>query len=266
VIAVVDPATGVRQATHNLPGDPRQMVVTDDGSTLYTFLYDSLRVEQLSLPAFGSAMLFVTERNATATPGYVVPMPGAANTIAATSVSVTDSLVRAVAIWVNGARVAGQADSTDGPIVFDRTRSLLWARRTDGSLARISLSAGRIVADTAYPGITIGAGTRRLHVSASTLFSDVGDIVDIQGAPVQLQQGGPTSGIHAVAIDETAGRYFTLEDLSVGIFDLNSLTRLGTIQLPVEPDGSNVLVRWGTDGLAYVARDLVMLRDRQVGP
>jgi len=262
-IARIDPHAGVVEDWVFVGSDPARLGVSDDGQKLYVGLDGA------------SAVRLVELRSFTPTLQWALP-PGES----AGDIEVAPGLPDVVVV---SRHRYGFSPSLNGVTVYDAgvPRPTSAPGHTGGSRIAFLESPDTLYGfnnqHTGFEFFTIGideSGARHLDSTGgliSGFYTDIegaagriygtdGSIVDAQ---TKLKVGSIGAGI-AVAVAPDVGRAYVLEDSSIGVFDLNTFQRLGTLDArgwgfdhPARI--IHRLTRWGDDGLALVDLDEVFI-------
>jgi hypothetical protein len=269
-VVAVDPLTATIVASTFVGGDPGKVALSSNGQFLYVGLNGVSAVRRVELPALTPGLQWSLPSGQVA--GDLAVMPGQPNTVA---VSRHSQGLEGVTIYDEG---VARPISSPGIIGGNRIEFLETASVLYGFNNRSS----------AYEFFTIGIdATGARHVNAtggliSGFYSDImgaaGRIYGIDCSVVDAEQRtkvGSFPGIFADAlgVDPALGRAYVLREAVLSVYDLNNLQLLGSVTVPHNPQlGHPVtrnpkMVRWGTDGLAFLDQiRLFIVRSPIIGP
>ena len=266
-IAIIDPASGVVTSSISVGGDPGVMSLSHDHRYLYVALVNFPAVARIDL-AVGWQDLSISLGSEPGCGPYhaadIAAVPGQLRTIAVSRKSGCSS--SSVAVF-DGDVMRQRVTWSPGPhadrIATSGRTDLLYAHGGDPrEISLLTLDAGGISrVATAAPLMRTDVVMDIEH-DGGYLFSNGGHVVDaVRLAPVVHI---PAYGI--LVPDVRRGR--------VHVFDWTTLRTshpitgsvIGSVEIP-EALGASAMARWGTDGLAILKSDrLVLIRSTLVGP
>jgi trimeric autotransporter adhesin len=269
-VARIDPNTGQVSSSVFVGSDPARLGLSDDGAYLYVGLNGASAVRRLPLSTFEPDIQWPLSGGEVA--GDIEVLPGG-NTVVAVS-----------------RHRPGYSPPLTGVTLYDNgsPRPTSSPGHTGG--ARIALLESTTTlygfnnAHTGFEFFTIGVSSDGLRHTSQTRGLISGFYTDIEGAagriygtdgsvvdPELLTKVGSLAGSIAIAVDPTVGRAFLLENASIGVYDLNTFQRLGTIPVAgwkMDHPARIIhrMVRWGKDGLAFLDLDeLFIVRSPIIG-
>jgi trimeric autotransporter adhesin len=274
-VTAYDPASGTVAGSVVVGEEPYRMAISGDGQYLYVGLNGEFAVRRVELPSLTAGLTWQLASGRIA--DDIAVMPGQPRTVA---ISIHDPLtspsLKGVAIYDDGvARPATSPGHTGADrIEFLGSPSTLYGFDRSGS---------------GWPFYTMSvdaAGTRHTHEQGGLLSGYYTDIVGaseriygFDGGVVDAERRVRLGGFsvdfehfpYGMAVDAATGRVFMLTERGIGVYDMNTYQLLGTI--PVSGHRfrhpyalASPLVRWGTDGLAFLDEDeLFILRSPVVG-
>jgi DNA-binding beta-propeller fold protein YncE len=262
-LARIDPMTGTIEASVFVGSDPVRLGIADDGRSLYVGLDGASAVRLVDLPSFSPGLQWSLPAGESA--GDIEVAPGKPDVV------------------VVSRHRYGFSPSLEGVTVYDAgtPRQVSAPGHTGGSRLAFLESPDTIFGynnlSTGYNFFTIGidaAGARHLdntrgliegfytdiEGAAGRIYGTDGSIIDAEAK----RKVGSIGGSIALAVDPEMGRAYLVEDASIGVYDLNTFQRLGTIDAQgwaFEHPASIIrrVVRWGTDGIAFVDPDEVFI-------
>lgn len=263
-IVAVDPTTGAVTGRVFVGSDPSRIERTRDGQYLYVGLNGASAVRRVTISSLTAGLQWSLLAGEVA--GEIKAIPGF-------PLSVAVSRQR-----------PGFSPPLDGVTVYDdgipRPQSSpghTGANRLE-VLDSPSIMYGYNNAHTGFEFFTLGVdagGIRHLnetrgliggfytHIAgaAGRIYATDGSIVD---AERRVKIGSFAVGSAAILPDPATGRAFMLAGSGIAVYDLNNFQLLGTVPVPgINLDHparlSTRLVRWGTDGIAFLDVDELFL-------
>jgi hypothetical protein len=281
-ITVLDPSTGQLGTSVSVGSEPDQLAISGDGSYLYAGVDQSGLVQRFTLPNLGKDIAVSLASGST--PYYAADVevaPGAPHTIAVLrgTVGISDLDQGGVAIYddsvqrpttVPGANNGGSADLMNS-LQWGAGTSALYGEENGSNqdLFTVSVNSGGVQVTNDYSGAfntQLGNGPfvlgAKLHFDAGTgyVYSDDGQVVDPSTGTVVGSFG--TSGL--MVPDSTLGFAFFLgqtsaqqggPDYTLTAYNLTTFAKVGSIILPSIAGNPVRLLRWGSDGLAFLTND-----------
>lgn len=262
-LARIDPMTGTIEASVFVGSDPVRIGIADDGRSVYVGLDGANAVRLVDVPSF--------------TPGRQWALPAGES---AGDIEVAPGQPDVVVV---SRHRYGFSPSLEGVTVYDggTPRQVSAPGHTGGSRLAFLESPDTIFGynnlSTGYNFFTIGIdgdGARHLDDTRGLIE---GFYTDIEGAAGRIygtdgsiidagakRKVGTIDGSIALAVDPEMGRAYLVEDASIGVYDLNTFQRLGTIEAQgwaFEHPASIIrrVVQWGADGIAFVDPDEVFI-------
>jgi hypothetical protein len=280
-ITALDPATAKFGLSVSAGPGADRLGVSSNSSWLYAGIDSNGTIQRFALPGLTSDITIPLGAGPSSKPYYPAGLqtaPGSSNTIAA-SLFTSLGEVGGVVIY-DGAVPRPVALTTDfGP--REPLRSLAWnASGTaiyaalngyyDDTIFALSVNSTGVQLvkrDDLNPGseaVNLGG----VHYSALTgyVYGDEGDVFDpatnsvINHLPENVAQNGFSSGSNLVTIDDSLGTAWVIGSVNFGsnsqvmieAFDLQTNALLGSIVIPNVPGTPLKLIRWGTNGLAFL--------------
>lgn len=284
-IASLDPATGQFGASVSAGPGADHLGVSSDGSWLYAGIDSNGSVQRFALPTLASDITIPLGSGSSGQPYFALdlePAPGSPNTIAvarATSSSLNTTGSN-VAIFDGTTARPEVVSSFPGPndpigaLAWNSSGSEIFATFNDSDLDNLFVlsvnSAGVQLAQsnqlmTGSEGFTLGS----IHYSALTgyLYAQGGSVIDtskgtvVAGLPMGAVQGGVVYPPHPLlTLDDNLGIAWTLvktfqspnQQFTIEAFDLRTDVLLGSIAIPNVVGTPIKLIRWGSNGLAFL--------------
>ena len=271
-IVAVDPSTGIVTGRVFVGSNPARVERTRDGQYLYVGLNGASAVRRVSLAALTAGLQWSLPAGEVA--GEIKAIPGAPLSVAVTRQSPGFSPpLSGVTIYDNG---LSRPQSSPGHTGANRLEVLDSPTIMYGynnahigfEFFTLGIDGGGIRHLNAAGGL-IGGYYTHIAGAAARIYGTDGSIVD---GELRVRVGSfPVSG-SAVLPDPATGRAFLLVESGIAVFDLNHFQLLGTvpvsgITLDHPALSAPRLVRWGTDGLAFLdADDLFLVRSPIFAP
>ncbi|MBB5344386.1 beta strand repeat-containing protein [Tunturibacter empetritectus] len=282
-IAVIDPAAAAIRQTIPVADQPSTIALSDDGSYLYAGFLGQAIVQQYSLPSFSLSLTIPMGAGATGTlgaqnsctfPVAIKVAPGNPQTIAVSEgIGNVEPNSCLLAIYDNATARPNTLSYYTSGVEFS---SLAWGADANTLYGQVQngISPQEIYGVTVSPsgvspanGLNSGGFGLQVHYDPGTklLYSDSGVITNPVG-PVQVGKFDSGQGV-LVATDSALNRAFVLTSSStvginnsgqgansytLNIYDLNTQALLKTIAIPDVLGAPWRMVRWGTNGLAFV--------------
>lgn len=276
-ITELNPSTGQLGASVAVGAEADHLAVSEDGSFLYAGVDQSALVQRFTLPGL-SKDIAISLGSWYANDIEVAP--GAAHTIAVQRgmLGISPQDQGGVAVYDDGvqraATVPGQESSP-----YAEIDSLQWGADTsvlygedDGSTSDLYVmtvdSGGVKLANDYSQAFATSLGESpfvlhaKLHYAATTgyLYSDDGQVVN-PGTGAAVGSLG-SSGV--MVLDTTLGYAYSLgqtsaqqggPDYTLTAYNLTTFAKAGSIVLPSVAGNPVRLIRWGSDGLAFLTND-----------
>ncbi len=283
-ILSIDPETQILGTPDLVGANPNHMALSADGSYLYVGLDGASAVQQVQLPsgALGTSTSLASIATGQPVNAFqIAVVPGREKTfVASLQLPYTDPSEAGVGLVLNGKLVStlpgfGQGEAVDNicflsqPAIFYGSSSFapqlydFTILNNDTSLSAQGDSSGPL-------GFGFG-----FVCDSKYLYDFEGDVFD----PVANRLVGTYPfGFFANAIlpDDSVARTYAAVDIdnaNVVAFDQNTFAQVGSIPVPTNSDQITSLLRWGTDGFAYLSynyssgnSDLILLRSSVAQP
>lgn len=280
-IVALNPATGTFGVSQTAGTNPDRLAVSGDGSYLYAGIDGSSSVERLTLPSLSTDISIPI--GSSSTPYYAMDIavaPGAPQTIAVLrgTANIFPADQGGVVLYDNAVArpdsipgIGGAPNAEIDTLHWGSTSAQLYGAADDSSYDVYALSvnpAGVQIASTYNGANTPPTGnststpTPQLHFDTTTgyLYSDNGAVIN--------PTNGKTVGSFPVAgrmtIDDGLGlAYFVGQTLSqiggpdytITAFNLTTFASEGSIVVPGVAGQPVRLVRWGSNGLAFLTNN-----------
>jgi hypothetical protein len=256
-IAPFDPAAGTLGAGVFVGSEPGRISLSDDGAYLYTGLYGATSIVRLGLPSLAaSAQVALSDpQSGPLYPYGVWAAPGQPQTFAVLEngarLAVYDGTTpRAASVtdFIDGAQWAPDASALYTYFGFDTGFRVSTVNVTEGGVGPLTNSFASFY--------ELGLIARSLHYASGLLYADDGSVMDPVAQTVKAGFTGVPNGV--MVPDPTLGlAFFVTGDPSVaGIIikavDIVHGNTVSTFSLPDVTGLPYRVVRWGTDGLAFL--------------
>jgi hypothetical protein len=272
-ITALDPATGQLDASVSAGSGAYRLGVSSDGSLLYAGLNNNGSVQRFTLPGLAKDITIPLGGGTWA--ADIEPAPGSPDTVAvsrATSLTAPGSVV----IYDGSTPRSATVSTVPGP--SEPLRSLAWNSNgldiyasfndfaSTDTLFVLSVSADGVQLSKSEQLMTgdNAFSMGNIHYSALTgyLYADDGPIIDPSAGSVvnQLPLAAVQEGLGSpvLTLDDNLGIAWVIGQL-VGsqqyvleVFDLRTDALLGSIAIPNVVGTPVKLIRWGSDGLAFL--------------
>ena len=260
-IVAIEPVTAATTASVFVGSNPTRLARSEDGQFLYVGLDGANAVRRVALASLTPGLQWSLRTGEVA--GQIRVLPGMPGSVA-----------------VSGHNL-GISPSFIGVTIFDNAtpRPQISASHTGGSRIEFLESASALYGynnqHTGFEFFTIGVdalGARHLNATsnlisgfstniaggAGRIYGSDGSVVD---AELQIRMGGLAGSGSAVLVEPTTGRAYMLTTSGITVYDINTFQSLGTVGVSgvvfgdVGKFGGQRLVRWGSDGIAFLDDD-----------
>ncbi len=295
-VTVLDPYTGQLGGSAFAGSEPRMLAISDDGRRLYAGLGGASFVNGFALPDLAQDLSIPLGRDPTYG-AYVARdvqvAPGAAETVAVAAWATSGGSgwsVPHVTVYDGAtprATVAQPTTSRYGSLQWGADASVLYAANTDGyggaDLYTLAVDAAGVVETNDFRGAFSGYAAPRIHFDAATglVYGDDGRALDpatglvvgtyaLHDAASYTYYYGPT-----MVPDPSLGTAFfagysgySSSSVILKAFDLDHFVPTRSTTLSYVPGPATHLLRFGTDGLAFIANgaQVVLVRGEAVLP
>ncbi len=281
-ILSIDPETQALGAPITVGSNPNHMSLTADGSNLYVGLDGASAIQQLKLPsgALGSSTSLASIAPGQPANAYdIAVVPGKEQIyVASLQLPYTDPSEGGSALASNGKLLSslpgfGEGYPVDSICFLTDPTTFYGSNGQYGpQLYKFRISSYTSISKTVNSSASAGL--------SSAFICDSKYIYDLNGHvfdPVANQLIGTypfPSAVDSVVLDPSVGRTYVLTyGLSSFLaFDQKTYTQVGTVPVP-NNDQLTSLLRWGTDGFAYLAynfstntSDLILMRSSIAQP
>lgn len=273
-ITALDPVTGQLGISQAAGSEPDKLAISSDGSYLYAGLDSAGSVQRFMLPGLGKDIAISLGSDPTFGPDFAVDVevaPGSPHTIAVVRGGSSPD-VGGVVIYDDAvARTTSASVYPINSIQWNSNASQIYADNsgdTSFDFYVFSVNPSGVQEANEYMGLVGG----QLHYESTTgfVYSDQGKAIDpstgstVGTFPLEAVDGGYTffgvmvpDGTLNVAYylgqgdSEQGTQNYTLE-----AFDLTHFTLLGAISIPNVVGTPVKLIRWGTNGLAFLTKTI----------
>ncbi|MGA8037869.1 MAG: SBBP repeat-containing protein [Candidatus Acidiferrales bacterium] len=278
----IDPETEILGAPISVGASPNHLGVAGDGTFLYVGLDGANAIQQIKLP---SGALGTSVSLAGVSPGYFLSVydiavePGTEQSYVASFSRLQGTPSEAgTGLVLNGKLTSTLPGYNTGPAVdsvcFLADPTAFYGTEFTGS------EVFKISVLSSYPWLHGQVDSPLPAGSSSNFVCDSRYIYDFTGHvfdPVAKKLVGTypfETTAESVAVDESVGRTFAFAgEAGVSAFDQTTFAQVGVAPIPANFGTITSLLRWGTDGLAYLTYsyrtdnyDLVLLRSSFTHP
>jgi len=268
-VSVLDPITGNITSSQAANSNPDVLAISDDSQFLYAGLDGSGSVQRYALPALSPDLSYSLGANQFG-PYYALDLqvaPGTPHTTAVTLGSpVTPPAQGGIVIYDDSTPRPTSADQPPGD--FD---SLQWGAdatalyacdrdTTPADFFTFTVNASGVVLDNDFIVLSAG-GILRIHYDAATnlVYRDDGLVINPSNglqpgtfvAPVQGAMT-PDSTLNAAFFAGLTDNQLQDNQMTIATFNLTQFTSINTLVVPNVVGYALRLIRWGTDGLAFL--------------
>jgi hypothetical protein len=285
-ITVLNPQTGVLGSSVSTGSEPGRLAISADSTYIYAGLNSTGSVHRYTLPTLQSD-IDIPLGSSTSGPYYAIDVeaePGSPHSVAV-SRGIAGSYIREVGgiLIYDDAVPRPQSVPGFGPsagpidsLVWNSNGQSLYGINTEigtNPVYIMSVSATGVQLQTQSSAAPTSFGNY-LHFDSTTgyIYSDSGKVIDpatgavIASFPVNALQGGFNGNPIMVPDDNLNIAYFVGQTNGGGpgncvieAFDLTHFTLLGAIPLSNVSGTPSRLIRWGSNGLAFLTGDAVYL-------
>jgi hypothetical protein len=280
-ITALNPQTGVLGSSVSTGSEPVKLAISTDGTYIYAGLNSAGSVHRYTLPALQSD-ISIPLGSTTAGPYYAIDIesePGSSHSVAVSRGVKTLGEIGGVLIYDDAvARPQSVPGFGPGPGPID---SLLW-NPNGQSLYGIDTEtsgSGLYIMSTSSTGVQLQTKTtatgvysgNQLHFDSTTgyLYSNNGGVIDpatgapIGSFPLNAIQGGLSSAVMvpdgklniAYFLGQTGYANNPAGNYVIEAFDLTHFTFLGAIPMMNVAGTPSKMIRWGSNGLAFLTGD-----------
>ena len=271
-IVALDPMTGDITGSVFVGSEPDRLARSDNGQYLYVGLNGASAVRRVELASLSAGLQWSLPAGQIA--GELEVAPGRPNVVLVSrhSPGLSPSLQGVTVYDAGVARSVSSPGHTGGSrIEFLESPDVIYGfnnAHTGFEFFTIAIEPSGARHATTTGGLISGHYTHIVGAGGRIYGTD-GSVVD---AERHVRVGSFGLNAAALAVDPSAGRLFVLMDSGITVYDLNTYQQLGTIDIPEisfpHPALANTrLVRWGTDGLAFLDQDrLFLIRSPIIAP
>ena len=257
-------------------GNPRLMTIAPEGGVLWIERPDSGDVRRVDVPSLTIS--------STASLGdgmgafEIKTKPGQPNAIAVEKRQAVGPFPRGTVMFLDGNQLPLAPDPFhhNTSFVFDDSGSYLYGFTGESSEFAFHTMEVRPdgLQEISSTSLLIARYRVRLEYANHRVYSTDGSVID---ADRHVLVGGypnpPIALGRTMYVDGVLGRIFAVNGSTIKVFDMNTLSQLASITMPVavfdEHDSINLmrLIKWGTDGLAFRdGKKIYILRSPLVAP
>ena len=259
-IAPINPVSGAIGTPVFIGSEPGKMAISDNGQYIYTILGGAAAVRRFntSTKTAGLQINFGVNGDDLIVPAEIAVQPGHPSTVAISRLSPFPGVV---AIYDDDVQrpVISNPATTLTFSTLDPTRIYGIGPGIGGPLlSRFSLNSNGV---TSLGTTSIIGGGASIY-SGGRLYLASGQILEPEsGNLIGTFTGSNINGTTAFTIDQNVGRAYFLTSsfpspgqpntLTLRVFDLQTFTVVGTVDLPNIVGPPTRLIRWGSNGLAF---------------
>lgn len=278
-VTELDPFTGELTASRHVGSDPDRIDLSDDGGFLYVGLRGASSVERLTLPDLLQDLSIAMDRD----PTYGAQYAGDVRVAPASPRTFAVSLFYAGSTTSGGGGLVVYDDGIPRPVraagspaSYNRFDSLQWGG-TAGELYATGASygydlyafavdaSGVVLADTYRSSFSTAPATIRFDAGTRLVYAEDGRAVD--PATGLLAGTFPVAGYGRRMVPDSSlgsaffvsGESYSTTHAVVGAYDLAHYYPTSSTTVAFAGSSPRRLIRWGADGLAFLAADHVVL-------
>ncbi len=275
-VTVLDPFTGELTGSQFVGSEPGRMALSDGGQLLYVALGGASSVERLTVPGLALDLSFGLGSDPSYGPYYARDLqvaPGSPSTIAVSLVTTGSSASGGIAVFDDATRRPTRAASPVSWYAYDSlqwgaTASALYATTSgyDYDLYTFGVDASGVVRQDTYALSTYAVGIR-FDAGTGLVYLDDGRVADpatglVTGtysvANMYQRRVMPDSSLGSAFFVSTGASYYGT-DATITAFDIDGYYPARSMTVSYVGGPPRRVIRWGTDGLAFLTPDLVVL-------
>ncbi|AKU92453.1 YncE family protein [Vulgatibacter incomptus] len=262
-VAILDPASGLLEATLFVGSEPTVLAISDDSSTLYVGLAGAPRVVKVDLATFSVVGQFDLRTDSRSGPLFaeqIAVVPGAPDSVAvSTWIKGVSPRHAGVGIWDGGVRRDSMTPGHTGAnrIAFTGSPGVLYGynnESTEFGFRTFAVKPNGLEEVSVVPRVISGFYLD-IKSSGDRILSTAGDLVDPTRPSLLGTYGasGPIESDLSTRLTYVVSSDWRTRNTSIEIFDRERFVPRGRVDLGTLPDGLADLVRWGDRGLAFRA-------------
>ncbi|HEY2932804.1 MAG TPA: hypothetical protein VGK99_13755 [Acidobacteriota bacterium] len=273
-IVAIDPFTGVIRSSAFVGSEPTRLAAAGDGRTLWVYLAGSETVRRFDLATQTPGLEFSLARPGEAflrlSDMKVIPGSSDAVIIARSGTIPPASPQTLISVYDNGVRrpneFIAQGSNLFDALEFSGSDDTLFGLEAINrqTLRKFSVDALGIKSGAAIITPILG---NSIKYDSGLIYGNSGQVID----PVTLQVkgkydiGSSYGGVFIVPASDLGRTFFITPFSSVSsrliTYDLNTFVPLSSEELKGTHDTASTLIRWGSDGLAFITKsELVLIR------
>lgn len=257
-ITRVDPVSGEIVGSVFIGSEPNKLALSNDGTTLYASLIGANTIRRYDTTSQTPGLQFVPANNGYRTTDIAV-LPTDPGTVAVSAgyggLGIYDHGIRRPNP-INASSVTGIEHNESGETIYGYN-----SLSSSFDLRRFAVDPNGLTVMSNIGNLVSGYYSDFVYVSGRLYVND-GRVVDPESNQILGQFD--MSGLHlsngsSVAVDLKLGRVFIVTDREIGVFDINTFNKIGSIIYPYDGDtvaSPSSLVRWGSNGLAFRVRTI----------
>lgn len=257
-VVAIDPTAMTVTADAFVGSEPGRLAISDNNQYLYVGLNGANAVRRVALPGLTPGLQWSVGAGLVA--GDIAVLPGFPSSVAVARQNPGSSPPLAgVTVYDDGiARPTSSPGHTGGNrIEFLDSPSMLYGynnSHTGFEFFRIAIDASGARHASENRGLISGFYTDIVG-AAGRIYGTDGSVVD---AEQRVRIGSFGTNANAIAIDPELGRAYLLVGAEIRVYDLNTFQHLASLTIAGAPSfdhpaaPSPRLLRWGTDGLAFL--------------
>jgi hypothetical protein len=264
----LDPTDGSIVWSLPVTGSPDVLAISDDGQFLYVGKHDESTILRITLATHSPDVTIAIPPHSVDSPAYragaIVAVPGEPRTIAV-SLVYEDAFLYGMGIVIVDDSVARPMSTTSQPstcvIFFGGSANLIYGcdcaiGHGEGDYFTIGVDAsGAKVLTHSPPALSMGPFT----IFANGLFYEPGGLVVNPATLTQLGTLASFKVSNAIVASKDGNTLFTVDfDGRVRAADAHDFAAAGSVVVPDAAGTPSSLVRWGSNGLAFIRDDRIV--------
>jgi len=256
----VDPATGAIGTSVAVGSEPTRMARSDDGQYLYVALRGAAAVRRYIIASGTAELQFALGNDSFFGPLYaedIAVLPGSPHTVAISTMYAGVTPRHAgVRIYDDGvARPTATPGHTGSNEIEAASATTVYGANTETTefgIRTMLVSPSGVAITQTFGNLASGFGGAYV-LAGGLLYTPGGTVVDPEAGQLV---GTFVGGRGPLAVDLANDRVFFLQNEGIAVYRASTFGYLGTIGLVT---GGDHLVRWGTNGLAYVVGGVIYI-------
>ncbi len=261
----INPGTGALGAPISIGFNPQNVVISSDGTTIYTVFGANRGIQPFSVPSQSLGTAFFLTGGPQVR--QIRAIPGQANSVLiAAGMPGFSPPATGTGVWQNGTLLpdmVGSGLGTGGPDIvavdlLDATKAYGYENSTTAFTNHVMSISNKGIDGANGPnlqGVLTGFNVGRIDLLGNHLFDDRGEVFTLSPA---VQVGAFQGGSNYV-IDPAGNKLFSIttsgSTQTIHAYSLSTFQQLETDTITGVSGNTSSLIRFGTDGLAFRTSD-----------